>query len=76
MVTHSIRLLLILLAALAVLFAYVWMDGQGSETGFLQGMLAVLLPALIDAGAEAQKRLAAEPIPVLGDNDENVRPDR
>lgn len=76
MVTHSIRLLLILLAGLAVLAAYVWMESQGAETGFLQGMLVVLLPALVDAGAEAQKRLAAEPVRLLGDDDENERPDR
>lgn len=56
MSSHSLRLTLIFLTAIAVLIAYMVMDSTSGDTGFLQGMLAVLFPALIDAGAEQSRR--------------------
>lgn len=64
MVSHSTRLILIALAALSVLIAYVFLTQGGGDAGFLEGMMIVLFPALVDAGAEAQRRSrAADEVP-------------
>ncbi len=56
MTSHAVRLAAILVAAIAVLVAYVVLSSSGGETGVLEGMLIVLFPALVDASAEQQRR--------------------
>lgn len=63
MVSHATRLILIALAALAVLIAYVFLTQSGGDAGFLEGMMIVLFPALVDAGAEAQRRSREAEVP-------------
>lgn len=75
MTSHSLRLAAILVAALAVLVAYVFLSSSGGKTGFLEGMLVVLLPALLDAGAEQQRRVNKRVSRAIADDlSENERP--
>ena len=77
MIPHRLRLILILVAAIAVLIAYTVIDSTGGDSGFLGGMLAVLFPALVDAGAEQSRRATTLPdVPVNVVDSENTRPTR
>jgi len=58
MTSHAVRLAAILVAAIAVLVAYVVLVSSGDDTGMLEGMMIVLFPALLDASAEQQRRVA------------------
>ena len=60
MVTHKLRLILIfvlfLVAVIALVALVIVGKDDGTGFGFLSGVASTLLPALLDAGAEQQKR--------------------